>query len=222
MKKILGSLLILASLIFSMSSCTKEEESAPEMISYGMVIGDYPDATILTDDGYILEPTAATMPTGLRDGMRVLLDYLVKYNYDNGNRGVEILDIRQLSLSDPIDLTNPQTPDTYGDVPIVNFQWGQSGRYLNIMVTYTYAAVDKHTFNLVLKGYDAGTNTLNYEFRHTSTDNSDSYTGNELISFDLGDILPVGKTSVNFKIRVKGSGDTYTYISSVYPFVAEE
>lgn len=223
MKKVAGIFLVLVSLVFSLSSCLKDDgSSSPEYVSYGMVQGDYPNSRILTDEGTILEPSAETMPTGMRDGMRVLVNYYRVTTYSGGSYGIDLIDIRELLLDVPVDLTNPNNPDIYGDEPLGNFQWGLSSRYLNVMVTYSYAIVNNHTFDLVLTGYNAQTNTLNYEFRHTSQDLATMYTGNEIISFDLQGVIPSGQTSVNFTIRWMGSGDQTTTVSGVYSYIAED
>ena len=202
------------------SSCLKEEGTdQPMYVSYGMVENDYPNAVILTDEGTSLQIVPESMPTGLRDGMRVLVNYLKITEYSETSYLARLVEIRELLLKSPIDWTNPSTPDNYGDDPVGEIQMAISERYLNIMVTYSYSMVDNHTFNLLLKQYDAQSNTLYYEFRHKSQDLAYLYTGNEVISFDLSGAVPSNKTSVNVEIRWMGSGDQPRTKTGVYDYI---
>lgn len=209
-KKVLKYMFIAALTTAVMTSCDDDGYSVDNFaISWGTAESE---TVIIRDDGAKLNIVTTLFPfLNIEAGDRLLLDYTIlgdgktpKSYSIRLNRYDKILSkapVKQSFIDEDFDKRN----DSIGNSPIeVNEAWFSAGKYLN--VDFSIGVLDKnirHFINVVQDDVTVDAtrgDSVYLTMRHNAYDDVPRYRAFGYVSFDIEQIVPVGKESVPVKL----------------------
>ena len=139
MRKVLSAILTLSLLL---TGCRKDD-----FVAYsGMEMGQVQNGTILTDEGLTLIVGGNPGNYDVRTGRRVLIRYQTTAIGDDGSYTVDLQELWETAVSDPVPASDPI--GLVSDDPVQITEAWFSGGYLNLMVAYAYTDPALHAFPL--------------------------------------------------------------------------
>lgn len=206
----------LIALLFVFSSCNNDDEcslSDFEVNIATVVLEGQNGYSLLLDNGKTLWPAASDVSYLPQENQRVLVNYTILSNQQNGfDHFVKINAIRNLLTKSVIEL-NAQNEDSIGNDPVkVNAMW-VGGDYLNVDFMFNYGGLKPHAINLVDNTLSSSEtpNAVDLEFRHNAYGSTNHQLFQGFVCFDLKPFRVETENSVTFKIKVKDWNGYNTY-----------
>ncbi len=201
-----GALLSIATiglLAVGFTGCKDTDDGERYVASYGEIRGSQNDFDIVRDDGTMLYVDVnQTGGHEVEDGQRVLANYTILGARDGGlairlHALYDVLTKNSISQSF-LDADFPHRADSVGYDPIVVSDAWFGSKYLNIYFSIQYA-VNSNVAHLISLVYDDTRSTdqeLFVELRHNDYGEHRATYGWGVVSFDLSDLMPVGKDKI--------------------------